>query len=145
MSHPANTRLNWFEVAWAAGFFDGEGNIRWRIEKYRNPNRSRRYGTVQLQIGQIHRSVLNRFANATQQSIKHVRGPYKHKGIKNPYYQYSVCGMNAVNSFKLIREYLSPIKKNQGDEVLKKLNTQLLREPLGNGYKRKEINRRKKQ
>src|SRR5947209_988189 len=72
------------ELVWAAGFFDGEGNCRFRLDKIEtNRNKSRAYGAFVLQIGQTQREVLDRFHAAV--GCGKVYGPYtKQNGSKNP-------------------------------------------------------------
>lgn len=81
-------------LAWAAGFFDGEGHVRSK------PGTAARRGSgfkscdMQISISQNDRTVLDRFARAVGRG--HVNGPYKPRGAIRPYYTYAVGGWNGV-------------------------------------------------
>lgn len=92
--------LNREELAWAAGFFDGEGNIRAYIDK-----RSEEY-YLQIQIGQVlddyifdhpYCEVLEKFKDAVQ--LGRINGPYEYKSRprKQPVLQYSANGFRLVS------------------------------------------------
>lgn len=98
------------EFAWAAGFFDGEGCVR-----FRNGERG---GTFTLQIAQVHREPLDRFCVAV--SVGKVYGPYKARSAtRKPYYAYFAFGLPAKGAFEKMRPYLSSIKRVEGDDHLK--------------------------
>lgn len=128
------------ELAWAAGFFDGEGNCRMRIDKKTDERRTRIYGTLVVQIGQTDREVLDRFLNAV--GVGTVNGPYTkiHTKGRPPttYYTFHTAGRKAVSAFNLMRPYLSRIKRNQGDAALAHYEEFLNRPRLGNGILRKK-------
>jgi hypothetical protein len=63
--------INREELAWAAGFFDGEGNIRVAIVKYKYKN----YYKPVLQIAQVEVENLYRFNKAIQY-LGNITGPY---------------------------------------------------------------------
>lgn len=127
--------MNAIELAWAAGFFDGEGNFRWNQGAPR-PNRTRTYGTLRAQLAQIDRRVLDRFCGAV--GVGKVRGPYLKKGRGNPdYFVYSASGREAVHVFNVLEPYLSPIKQAQWHEAYVKFEEQEQRPLLPLGRKRK--------
>lgn len=68
------------ELAWAAGFFDGEGCT--------SLSRNRQYKLLAMNIGQVDRQPLERFVAAVGIN-KRILGPYK-KGKNKPYYEISV-------------------------------------------------------
>ena len=126
------------ELAWAAGFFDGEGNTRWRQDQPRSERRSRSYGTFVLQISQIDRDVLDRFRAAA--GCGSVYGPYirKNGSAKEiTYYSFQAVGHTAVAGFNRIRPYLSPLKREQGDAAQARFYEQKMRPRLGNGHRRR--------
>ena len=100
------------ELAWAAGFFDGEGHI--------STNSDRGWLRMSLSINQIDREVLDRFNTATG-NLGKVYGPYEFKNSKSPQYKYQV---NRMNNIKMIVQelmpFLSTVKKEQCSRALKK-------------------------
>lgn len=123
------------ELAWAAGFFDGEGCVRFRTCKSR-PNRSREYGVLSIQVSQVHREPLDRFRAAV--GVGTVKGPYgPYKTTKQAYFSYSIVGKNAIEAFGRLRPYLSPIKLREGNAALDAYNIQIARPKLGNGLLRR--------
>lgn len=88
------------ELAWAAGFFDGEGC-------------SKHYMT--LSVGQKDRRPLDRFAAAV--GYGNVTGPYLHGHKKNgdPIYchHWEVSGQKAVAVLRKLWPYLSEPKREQ--------------------------------
>lgn len=114
------------ELAWAAGFFDGEGNIRWNpYSRGKNRMHQREYGTPTLQIGQCHRFVLDRFAKAV--GVGKSNGPYQKKDRTKPYFTFGVSGHKAKETFEKIKPFLSTVKIRQGELVLRKWAKQLAR------------------
>lgn len=99
------------ELAWAAGFLDGEGcfstmtNRRGKVRNY-----------PLLTISQRERYVLDRFMKAVGEG--YVNGPYnKDKGAGAYYYR--VNGYEKVlRVAKLLWPYLSPVKRAQARRVL---------------------------
>jgi hypothetical protein len=72
------------ELAWAAGFFDGEGHVGFL----------QRTCDMQIGISQNTREVLARFQAAV--GLGHVNGPYKSPWAKNPYYTFNLGGHRGV-------------------------------------------------
>lgn len=95
------------ELAWAAGFFDGEGHISAKS------NRQGPWLQLKLTIGQTDRQVLDRFQKAV--GLGRVYGPYPTlKPEWNPIYEYSVQSKGDVEVVvQLLLPYLSPVKKEQ--------------------------------
>lgn len=99
------------ELAWAAGFFDGEGC-------FHCSGQSR---TLQprVSIGQVDRGSLDRFQRAVQ--VGKVYGPKKHAGRneKIGYHQYQVGSFEGVQHIlAVLWPFLGPIKKEQGSRVI---------------------------
>lgn len=96
------------DLAWAAGFFDGEGWIGCNTYK-----RTSRALQIRAQISQKDRRVLDRFAAAL--GVGKVYGPYTHgRGAAELRYSYSANGRPAVTH--IIAElwpYLGDVKREQ--------------------------------
>ena len=99
------------ELAWAAGFFDGEGSTSFA----RNKLKTRKY--PRLDIDQTDPEVLERFKNAVG-NIGKVVGPYPtNKKPKWKYVVYGIAECQTVICF--LWQWLSNLKKQQYIKVLK--------------------------
>lgn len=94
------------ELAWAAGFFDGEGHSNYY------------QGTLLVKISQNHTDVLDRFQRAV--GVGTVAGPYSNGRNPNPKYQFSAFGKNAERIMGALRPYLSSVKSAQWDAAVAK-------------------------
>jgi len=101
------SKLRILDFAWAAGLFDGEGNIRF------DPRPGRKNGWCQMQMAQTDRRVLDRFRGVL--GIGKVYGPYPQRHEKSkPYFQYSAQGFESVQAAAaMLWRFLSPVKRNQ--------------------------------
>lgn len=70
------------ELAWAAGFFDGEGSTV-QTSRITNGRSSRRYSRIQMSLAQNDRRPLDRFAAAV--GAGSICGPYQFRR-RNPIY-----------------------------------------------------------
>jgi hypothetical protein len=105
------------ELAWAAGFFDGEGNVRFSRTKHKkNREYHRAYGTLVLQTTQIDRRVLDRFCLAV--GVGKIYGPYTLKKRNHQCLKFSAHGADAEFAYEKLRPYLSPVKLQQGETAL---------------------------
>lgn len=97
------------ELAWAAGFVDGEGCF------------TRSGVSKRLTINQIHPYVLQRFHRAVG-GIGKVDGPWSHpsKGPnRKPIWVYSCSSLEHLQAvYAMLYEFLSPVKREQGRLVL---------------------------
>jgi hypothetical protein len=103
------------ELAWAAGFFDGEGNIRVKPNKSAYP---RVYYYPAVFMPQIDPQVLVRFQRAV--GVGKVRGPYdlSRHGKQQQWY-YEVYSFELVQAaVALLWKWLSPVKREQAKRVL---------------------------
>jgi len=98
--------LNREDVAWAAGFFDGEGNVTFsNTDKSRTPR-------VYLQIAQVRIEPLLKFRSIFP--LTEVLGPYSKTGKTNnqPYYKYAVHTFENVQFISATMwEFLTEPKK----------------------------------
>ena len=126
------------ELAWAAGFFDGEGCVRWRTCKETRNNRTREYGSFSLQIAQVHREPLDRFAAAV--GAGKVYGPYQPKGTRRQaHYSLHIIGEKGVHAFYKMRNFLSHIKIADGEAACAKFYEQASRPRLINQHVRERV------
>lgn len=95
------------ELAWAAGFFDGEGcttQCRWSPTIY---------------VSQNDREVLDRFQAAV--GLGKVRGPYRRSKSsykpESPRYIFHTSGATTAEVLKLLWPFLSRVKKEQAIKV----------------------------
>lgn len=101
------------ELAWAAGFFDGEGST-----TYQTSTKS-----LCITVGQKHPEVLQRFASAVG-----IRPVYETHRIPYPWYTVAASGVKAVDALQQLWPYLSSEKKKQAHEKLQHVRE--LREEL---------------
>ena len=99
------------ELAWSAGFFDGEGWVGVRVEKY-----------PRLMIRQVSPLVLYRFQKAMG-GIGNITGPYVQlSNSTTPVWQYQVDGLNKVQHvICCMWNWLSPVKREQAKNTLLKV------------------------
>jgi hypothetical protein len=99
------------ELAWAAGFFDGEGYIGCSLRD----NGTKRYRRADIQITQKYPEVLYRFAKAV--GVGNVGGPYI-SGTRTMY-KYSIGNIDGINHvFNLLKPYLSIRKREQAEDAI---------------------------
>lgn len=103
------------ELAWAAGFFDGEGCTSTHLVKanHRNPE----YMGLVMRVGQTDREPLERFQAAV--GCGNIGGPYyrRNRPSAQPYYQWSVSGERVEAVLDLLWEWLSTPKRLQAQKV----------------------------
>jgi hypothetical protein len=112
------------ELAWAAGFYDGEGSskaiyyhYKTKKGKARNPSRN-----VCMSVSQCELAPLERFKKAVN-NLGHINGPYHYKAQKRPYWIWSSSCASAKEVFKKLKPYLSQAKKLQYELVSDSLNS----------------------
>lgn len=118
--------MNDTELAWAAGFFDGEGSAfvnhqRKVPHKDRANPASYDITTPVLSVCQVDVRPLLRFSKAV--NGRKPTGPYKHKKEgHNKYYRWDACGRPSVHRIvTLLWPYLSEPKKEQIRKVWEEL------------------------
>jgi hypothetical protein len=104
------------ELAWAAGFFDGEGYVgKWWTNK---KDRKSQTLTIRTTIHQAHPEVLRRFASAV--GVGKVRGPFKKRKERNwsPMWEYQAACQDTLKVADRLIPYLSPVKVRQFKDVV---------------------------
>lgn len=108
------------EVAWAAGFFDGEGCT----SLHRAKVGGRIYDHVRVTVGQVNRETLERFRQAIGGRGR-INGPYE-RGANNvghkPIWRYQAHGDTALTVLKVLWPYLSKPKQEQANAVIHAIN-----------------------
>lgn len=102
------------ELAWAAGFFDGEGSSKRIYNHYTTKKGEVRKPTsnVVLSVAQTALKPLERFKEAVG-GIGHINGPYKYRANQRPYWVWSASYFSGRLVFKRLEKYLCSIKKEQ--------------------------------
>lgn len=101
------------ELAWAAGFFDGEGCTGLDLDK-----RSRR-SYVRVTVTQVICGPLERFKAAVS-GLGRVEGPYPRPcPTHQPLYRFRACGHEARQILGLLWPYLCEPKREQATKVLR--------------------------
>lgn len=102
--------LNRENLAWAAGFFDGEGH-----------SRNGRRGALAVTISQADSPVLlERFRSAV--GVGTIRGPYTHKARpkQRPFYVYDALGFeNTQHCLCVLWPWLGAVKREQARSALR--------------------------
>lgn len=121
-------RFNTHELAWAAGFFDGEGHTGCRGEGST---------VVILAVEQNERAPLERFQRAVR--IGRVKGPYRN-GTGNAHYRFSVTRYEDVQFIiALLWKFLSEPKRIQASRALTVSRRQHWKRSLGGAKDRGRI------
>lgn len=115
------------ELAWAAGFFDGEGCFGLRSN---GAGGDKCYGTVE--ISQAHPEVLERFHRAVG-GVGNITGPYDRKdGTSRMWYFHCKRYADVLTLCDLLKPYLSSLK-------IEKMNVMLSGMKPVRAYRRREI------
>jgi len=92
-----------FSPQWAAGFFEGEGNVGFRT--YIHKTNGRPYSRLVITIAQVYREPLDTFRDIFGKG--EVIGPYgPYKGSRKPYFLFSTSGDNAEYILSQMLPYL---------------------------------------
>lgn len=108
------------ELAWAAGFIDGEGHIGTHECQKSRPTDQRNYVAISINVSQCNRQPLDRLQKTLE--LGKVWGPYKKKNkTHSDFYLFSVTGIERTQqALAKIWEWLGDIKKVQATEALRK-------------------------
>lgn len=96
------------ELAWAAGFFDGEGST------YLNIRKDRKVSHVKMGVAQVEPEPLRKFFGIVGRGG--ISGPYTEKESSRnakPIYKWNCSGFPAKEVLAMLWPYLSEVKKQQ--------------------------------
>lgn len=100
-----------FELAWAAGFFDGEGSAFCKVKPPR-PETPGGFASLGVSMKQVRREPLDRFVAAV--GVGNVRGPYQVKNPNGqPIFEWGVSGAPADLVLAGLWPFLSDPKREQ--------------------------------
>jgi hypothetical protein len=108
-THPTDFAAR-LELAWAAGFFDGEGCTILDVQRSG-------FSYVRLCIKQVVRENLERFMAAVG-GVGTLNGPYQKVENAQPISRYRVSGTGAREALKLLWPYLGEAKRQQAARAL---------------------------
>jgi LAGLIDADG endonuclease len=99
---------NHTELAWAAGFIDGEGCF--------SILKGVKYSYFRLTVAQVDRRPLDRLAKIFE--LGNVKGPYQRSGVRiiqyrAPIFNWTLTGTSAKKIYNLVQPYLSEPKQEQ--------------------------------
>jgi len=119
------------ELAWAAGFFDGEGCVGIVRGSPTRPPKSIRVG-----ISQLDSRVLERFKAAV--GVGYIHGPTKRYGTSQPQYRYVAQHHPATQAIcALLWTWLSPVKREQFKRCLMAIRDEMIvKSPCSHGVRR---------
>lgn len=100
-------------LAWAAGFFDGEGCTGAALRYQRNGN-GRTARTLYCELSQVDEQRLRRFADAV--GVGRVR--LRQRSNRRPIWQWRASGGRAAAALRLLWPYLSDDKRTQAQRAL---------------------------
>ena len=86
------------DVAWCAGFFEGEGHISFTVRKRDNAS------WLSIAVAQVHREPLDKFAEVLGGKVYGPYGPYSTN--KKAYFMYQAYGKKAESAARTMRPYL---------------------------------------
>lgn len=111
--------MNREELAWAAGFVDGEGYTGFHICQKSRPTDQRQYGAISLTVSQCHKEPLERLQKAL--GVGKLWGPYKKKKENHrDSYSFSVTGFEKTQAaIAMLWTWLGPIKREQASNAIK--------------------------
>ncbi len=114
--------INREELAWAAGFFDGEGHVHFQMRRNGNPTDTHRWRRIQIQVNQCHPEVLERFQKAVGGIgvIGGPYGPYSSGPNKRAHWKYGADGFAKSQAvIAMLWPFLGSVKKEQAAKCLR--------------------------
>lgn len=100
------------ELAWCAGFLDGEGSFGAYVRKSSKSQRAK----YRIQAAQSDREVLDRLQTELGGKVAGPYGPYTTQ--RKPYYNWAVWGQEAVEVTERLWPYLSSVKLKQAGQAM---------------------------
>jgi hypothetical protein len=110
--HPSDFARQ-LELAWAAGFFDGEGCT--HLSKYTRNGVKHAY--VSITIAQVERANLERWQKAV--GVGSIGNARHHGGNTKPFYVLTVSSYHAKKALDAMWPYLGDAKKRQAEEAIR--------------------------
>lgn len=127
--------MNDTDIAWFAGFFEGEGSVRLGSQSHKKNGRS--YGTPIIDICQVNKEPLEKCLELFPTG--HLYGPYQYSSNRQPHYRFALCGRGSIEAlFKLIDPLLSTRRREQFITTLEKHAVLMDRPKLKMGPKPKK-------
>lgn len=116
--------LNKAELAWAAGFFDGEGTT--CLTRYKPKNQQRSYTVIAVGISQVEREPLERFQRAVG-DLGVIIGPYQpRERNRKPQYRFRASGFERSQAIVvMLWPYLCSIKQAQAALALQQMRGEI--------------------
>lgn len=111
------------ELAWCAGFLDGEGNFGYAPATYIRKDGTKGPGRFVIQVAQVRQEPLKRLEESLGGKV---RGPYKsNQPNRQPYFQWSTKNFeDAQQALCLVWNWLSEPKKEQSISVMKRYHSE---------------------
>lgn len=121
--------MNREELAWAAGFFDGEGCFYHGVRKRYAGSAGGPYRWTETRITQAHPQVLERFQQAV--GLGKVYGPYdKKRPNQRPQWQYLASGFHQTLAIiAMLWPWLGSVKRAQAASVIREVRAHPRRRP----------------
>jgi hypothetical protein len=114
------------ELAWAAGFFDGEGSTM----VARCKPKAVEYYYFRLSVGQTNPETLERFQRAVG-GMGAISGPRLRKDGRKPFWQWQLTGQKGIEVMEQLWPYLSEEKRNQYVRARAEIREHRLKNNLG--------------
>ena len=111
-------------LAWAAGFYDGEGSTKNVYYHYKNKKGKRKKpnANICMTVSQTNKQILLKFKKSVGGRGR-INGPYQYSAQKKPYWIWSANCLSARETFNLLKPYLSFEKRKQYEIVAKETRT----------------------
>lgn len=105
--------MNREQLAWAAGFIDGEGHIGTHECQKARPTDQRNYAAISITVAQCNKEPLERLQKTLE--LGKIWGPYKKKNKNHTdFYVFSVTGLEKTQAaLTRVWEWLGEVKQKQ--------------------------------
>lgn len=122
------------ELAWAAGFVDGEGHFGFSFVSHKASNSQQKI--IGLSVNQTDVRALQRLREVLK--LGRINGPYKYKSTHSPIWVYHIGSFEEVQSaICKLWPWLGPVKREQAKDVLLRATAYFNRPKLKRGPKPK--------
>ena len=131
----SNIVLNREQLAWAAGFMDGEGHF--GVQTRLNKNRKTPYSHLILRACQIDIRVLEKLNSILPGG--HIHGPYLAPNRQNPVWAFQISTFEKVQpAVAILWPWLGPVKRIQAKKALLNIQKYYQRPKVKPGRKRNQ-------